>query len=190
MFGEPVHQFSLVVPAWIGVGICVLASVASALVVLRDMQRRRRSDAFDVVFPRRPRVYIAGGSSERLTVVRPLIELARVLGVDVVHDWTADPGWDLGRMPTSEEFRESALRDLDAIRRADVVWLVVPAQKSEGAAAEIGYALALKKRLIVSGEVGARNIFALLARPEDVFASHEEALARLSDRSDTNVAAS
>lgn len=125
------------------------------------------------------RVYIAGGSSERLTVCRPLIERAKELGVEVAADWTRDPGWDLGRMPTDAEFRESALRDLAAIRRADVVWLVVPAQKSEGAAAEVGYALGQGKRLVVSGETGARNIFALLADPGDVFARHEDALAHV-----------
>jgi hypothetical protein len=125
------------------------------------------------------RVYIAGGSSERLTVCRPLIERAIEFGVDVTADWTRDPGWDLGRMPHAEEFRESAERDLDAIRRADVVWLVVPAQKSEGAAAEIGFALGLGKRLVVSGEIGARNIFALCASPGDTFDRHENALAHV-----------
>lgn len=163
-----------------GVGLVVLGSVAAALVVLREMSIRRRA-----------KVYIAGGSSERLTVCRPLIESAQRAGVEIAADWTRDPGWDLGRMPTDEEFRESAGRDLAAIRRADIVWLVVPVQKSEGAAAEIGYALALGKRLVVSGETGARNIFALLAAPGDTFARHEDAfehVVRLSRRRETSSA--
>ncbi len=157
------------------VTIAVVCSVLSAFAVLCDMFVKRRAK-------NRPlRVYIAGGSSERLTVVRPLIERAKELGVDVTADWTRDPGWDLGRMPTNDELRESALRDVAAVEAADAVWLIVPAQKSEGASSEIGYALALKKRLVVSGEVGARNIFALLAWPEDRFELHDEALARVAE---------
>lgn len=172
------HQIFVVVLARAGTWLLVLGSVAAALVVLRAMSLRRR-----------PRVYIAGGSSERLTVCRPLIERAKERGAEVTADWTRDPGWDLGRPPTGDELRESAERDLAAIRRADVVWLIVPAQKSEGAAAEVGYALALGKRLVVSGETGVRNIFALRAAPGDVFARHEDALAhvvRLSRRRETS----
>jgi hypothetical protein len=162
---------------FVNVGVfCVL--LVAAIVVFNVVERRRRAHrtrrAYGGI-----RVYIAGGSSERLAVARPLIERAKELGVDVTADWTRDPGWDLGRTPTLDELRESARRDIAAIEAADVVWLVVPRQKSEGASAEVGYALALRKRLVVSGEVGARNIFALLARPEDRFASHEEALTRV-----------
>lgn len=138
-------------------------------IVLLDLYRRRF---------RRLSVYVAGGSSERLEIVRPLIEQIQAAGIDV-HDWTRDPNWDLVDEPSRADCRRAARLDLDAVRRCDVFWLVVPAKKSEGASAELGIAIALEKRIIVSGEVGARNIFALLARPGDVFASHEEALARV-----------
>lgn len=123
--------------------------------------------------------YIAGGSSERMDVVRPLIGRARMLGVEISHDWTRDPNWDLGRMPTKHELLESATRDLEGIRRADIFWLVVSRHKSEGAAVELGFAMALGKRIVISGEVGPRNIFALLAHDADIFDDHEEALAHV-----------
>jgi nucleoside 2-deoxyribosyltransferase len=82
-------------------------------------------------------------------------------------------------MPTKHELRESAARDLEGIRRADVFWLVVPKSKSEGAAVELGFAMALGKRIVISGEVGPRNIFALLAHEGDIFDEHDEALAHV-----------
>lgn len=147
--------------------ILVFALLAAGIVLL-DLYRRRA----------RLSVYVAGGSSERLEIVRPLIEQIQAAGFDV-HDWTRDPGWDVPGVPSDDVFRTAARLDLDAVRRCDVFWLVVPAKKSECASAELGIAVALEKRIIVSGEVGWQNIFALLTRFGDVFASHEETLARV-----------
>jgi hypothetical protein len=130
-------------------------------------------------------LYVAGGSSERLDVIRPLMDRARAAGVEIAHDWTTDPGWDLGRPPTVDELGDAARRDIAGILAARVFWLVVPAAKSEGAAAETGFMLASlmlapgprPRHLIVSGEIGARNIFALLA--SEYYPTHEEALARV-----------
>lgn len=106
------------------------------------------------------KVYVAGGSSERGMVGNWIAALV-ALGVEVTLDWTRGAEWDLDREPTREELERCAATDLDAIRRADMVWLLVPQLKSEGSAAELGFALALGKTVVVSGEVGARNIFAL-----------------------------
>ena len=125
------------------------------------------------------RVFISGGSSERRDVVRPLVDQIQAAGLVVTYDWTRDPGWYLGRPPTNAELLESSQRDLDGILRAHVLWLVVPIHKSEGSAAELGFALAHGRRIVVSGPTGPRNIFALRARAEDTFDYHEHALAHL-----------
>lgn len=125
---------------------------------------------------RRFRVYVAAGSTERLPVARPWIDRLIAAGIDVV-DWTRDPNWSLGRIPTEAEFVESAQRDVVAIGECDLFWYIVPDQKSEGAAVELGYAQTLGKRIIASGSFGAHNIFALLIPREMRFASNKDAFA-------------
>jgi hypothetical protein len=120
------------------------------------------------------RVYPASGSSQRLTIARHWIERLHDRGIEV-YDWTRDPNWDLGRMPTEDEFVESARRDEVAIYQCDLFWYLVPEEKSEGAASELALARALGKRIVASGEFGARNIFALLVPSEMRFSSHETA---------------
>jgi hypothetical protein len=126
-------------------------------------------------------LYIAGGSSERLTVVRPLIDACLAAGVSITLDWTRLPEWDDPQQQTHEFYRMRARQDLDALARAQLFWLVVPEQKSEGSAAELGYALAFEELghdIIISGTtgtIGARNIFVLLA--DRIFTEHKEALA-------------
>jgi len=118
------------------------------------------------------RVYLAGGSSERLTVCRPLIERLQSAGVSV-HDWTNDPAFSLGREPTLAELRDAAHRDLHALVDAQIMWLVVPVQKSEGSAGEFLAGILNGHTTVVSGEVGVRNVFALLA--DHICETHEEA---------------
>lgn len=118
------------------------------------------------------RVYVAGGSAERFAV-RCYMERLREAGIVVVFDWTYSPGY--GRAFTEEETRAQAQADLDAVRSADVVWYLAPVAKSEGSHFELGAALALGRRVIVSGpatELG--RIFPLLATVR--FTEHEAAL--------------
>jgi hypothetical protein len=82
------------------------------------------------------KVYLATGSSVRLTVARPWIDRLIARGFHVV-DWTRDSNWDLDRMPTEAEFVESATRDEDAIMGCDLFWYLVAPDKSEGAASEL-----------------------------------------------------
>lgn len=146
-------------------------------------ERRRERRLSD----RRPRVYIIGGSTERLEVIRPIVDRATSAGIEIAYDWTRDPGWSLGREPDRDDLRESAERCLDAVRRTDIVWLVVPRQKSEGSVVELGLALAMNKRIVVSGECGARNIFALLVREWDRFDDHEKAFEHVQEIALQNV---
>lgn len=119
-------------------------------------------------------IYVAGGSSERVTVVRPLMARLIERGWTVTHDWTQDPGYDLDRPLTDEERAGVAERDLRAVDKADVVWLVVPAGKSEGASVEFGYACGSGKVVIVSGPDATRcPLWAYALRQ---FLAHEDAL--------------
>lgn len=121
------------------------------------------------------KVYLATGSSIRVHTARPWIDKLKSHGISV-YDWTRDPNWDLGRMPTEAEFIESATRDEDAIVYCDAFWYIVPADKSEGAAAELAIAYCHGKPIVGSGDFGARNIFALRwIRPEMRFASEQRA---------------
>ncbi len=101
-------------------------------------------------------IYVAGGSSERLTVIRPILAALTAAGWTVTYDWTQSPGYD--RQMSAHECAEQAELDLAAVAAADVVWVVVPEGKSEGAAVEFGTARALRKHTIVSG-----------ARPDQIF---------------------
>jgi hypothetical protein len=117
-------------------------------------------------------VYLAGGSSERLTVCQPLVDRLLAAGVRVAYDWTRDPGWSV----PDPDLARAARRDLAAVREAAIVWYVAPERASEGSAAELGAALALGKRVIVSGEHARApwRIFPLLG--EEFYPSHEDAL--------------
>lgn len=122
------------------------------------------------------RVYLAGGSSERLTVCRPLIDRLTAAGVPIAYDWTRDPGWS---HPGGEIFADAcadaARRDIDAVRACEILWYVAPESASEGSAAELGAALALRRVVVVSGPhaLARGRIFPLLAG--HVFATHAEA---------------
>jgi len=132
--------------------------------------------AFQIEKVKRPfRVYLATGSTVRLTTARPWIERLQAHGISV-YDWTRDPGWDLGRPPTESELIEAATRDEDAIAACDLFWYIVPPEKSEGAASELMLAKCYGKPIVGSGEFGPRNIFALrYVRPELRFSSEQKA---------------
>lgn len=127
-----------------------------------------------VRLPNRPcRVYLASGSSQRL-IVRSWIDRLAAQGI-AVYDWTRDPSWDLGRPPTENELIRSAQNDEREIANCDLFWYMVPQEKSEGAASELMLARQLGKRIVASGELGARNIFALFVPPSARFALHDDA---------------
>lgn len=119
------------------------------------------------------RVYVAGGSSERLTVVRPIIDrLSQVPGIEIIRDWTRDPGWD---RPSPQALLMAAELDINAIRRADVFWYVAPHLTSEGSHFELGFAMALGKLVKTSGKYAHADfrIFPQLA--DHHYDTHEEA---------------
>lgn len=134
---------------------------------------------------RAKRVYIAGGSSERLDVGQKWIQRAREAGIGIAFDWTVcksyDPNWLAGFLDKNvhEAWQNVAKRDFDAVLSADIIWILVPQQLSEGAATELGIALtaravANRKVIVVaSGESVHRNLFYRLADAQ--FKSHKSA---------------
>lgn len=125
---------------------------------------------------------MAGGSDERLQV-RLLIERLRARGWEVTHDWTTDPGYDAP--PSTNSLRRAARLDEAAVRAAEIVWIVTPREKSEGAAHEFGMARGLGKATMVSGPDAARCIFWLNA--DHVFDNHEAAMVWLGFADSTGV---
>ena len=125
------------------------------------------------------KVYVCGGSDERLDVVRPLIDRLTRAGVEVTHDWTRCEGYD--RPSTDAERVDWARQDLDGVKRADVVWYVAPHNKSEGSTGEFCAAYALGKTVICSGPhaLKASRIFSLLCTHYDTHESAYDALLRM-----------
>lgn len=119
------------------------------------------------------KLYIAGGSDERLTVIRPIIEQVKECGIEITYDWTRSPGYE-SRLSVVETL-EQAKMDLAAVQAADLIWIVAPEAKSEGCATELGAALILGKTVFVSGPHAIRDsrIFYLLATKW--FSSHAAA---------------
>jgi hypothetical protein len=122
------------------------------------------------------RIYVAGGSSERM-LVRSYIDRLIAIGHVVTHDWTRCEGYE--RRPLEHEFSEWAAADLRGVALADVLWLLAPEGKSEGSHAELGAALILQKRVIVSGPKAKAwgRIFTRLA--SGIYDTHEAAFREL-----------
>lgn len=124
------------------------------------------------------RLYVAGGSSEVYQVAAWIARLEQVLGQVVTYDWTKDVIRNLEKgvpdhVLPSRVRAHHAIRDLDGVRTADLIWCVVPEKPSEGMGTEIGVALALGKPWIVSGSHTIRGIFMSLAT--QTFMDHETA---------------
>jgi hypothetical protein len=121
------------------------------------------------------RIYVAA-SSEELNRAKGVMERLERLGHTVTKDWvieveqvgTANP-----RDATADQRAAWAQEDLDGVAQADLVWLLMPTGHSVGAFWEAGYAQAMHKRLIVSGD-HQRSIFPATAHR--CFDTDEEAL--------------
>jgi hypothetical protein len=138
-------------------------------------QTSRRMDA--------PSLYIAGGSSERLTVGRLWIDRAIAEGARITYDWSRANGYEQER-PSDTLRLGNAMVDVQAVIGAGVFWLLAPEAMSEGASTELGVAIASaalsrriagkeRARIIVSGQWARRNLFALLA--DETYETHEQA---------------
>lgn len=122
------------------------------------------------------KVYIAARSAlaERARV-DAMFAAAASIGLTVVGDWRADvdAAAAAGCMTLAEQ-SVAAATDLAAIRQADAVWLLVPADGGRGCWWEGGYASALGKGLVASGPC---DVCVFLSHADHRFESDFEALA-------------
>ena len=121
------------------------------------------------------KVYVAGPWMRKAEVIAFAKQLRKV-GHEVTSRWfdhVGDPNDPTGATVPLEEIQFQARQDLEDVRRADVL-IVLNLEKSEGKAAETGYAIAFGIPII---SVGKRsNIFQALGRELD---TTEEAIAAL-----------
>jgi hypothetical protein len=99
-------------------------------------------------------IYVAGASREVVLVEEYLVGL-RACGYHVTYDWCAalrkdGPANPRGGPLSFVRDRSEAL--LEGVRRADVLWMLVPGEASAGAWVEVGAALALQVPVVVSGD--------------------------------------
>ena len=126
------------------------------------------------------RIYIAG-SSDELDRASKWIEMLRVSGLDVTHDWPAmvrDVGEGNPKGATSEDRRGWATSCVEAVRDANLLWLLMPIKTSFGAFSELGIAIERQTPIVVSGPLLHRSIFTDLA--DRVYADDQMAFACVS----------
>lgn len=118
------------------------------------------------------RIYVAS-ACEDMQRARSVMTALRARGHEITFDWTPHvEAFGSGGGPR----RQNAERDLDGVRRAEVVLVLAPAEKHVGCGMwiELGAALALAKRAVITGVLRDRTIFSDLA--EARFATDEEAI--------------
>lgn len=124
------------------------------------------------------RVYVASPFGEYRRA-RAAMQTIRSFGGTITHDWTGE----VDRYPNDDAPPDvriaHAKQDLAGVRAADVLLLLTGPNKAEGCGCwiEMGGALILGKRLVVTGPQRSRSIFCDLA--EVVFEEDEDALAYL-----------
>ncbi len=106
------------------------------------------------------RVFVAGASAEAERV-RAAMDRVEVEGWTLALDWLAaiEKEGTANDMPRAKR-ATYALIDWDAVRGADVLWLLAPHRPSTGAWVELGLALAHGVRVVTSGPASERCIYA------------------------------
>jgi hypothetical protein len=126
------------------------------------------------------RIYVAGSYAER-DVVSQYIARLRAAGAGITLDWpqvVASVGKPDSEL-TYDERQKYATMDLDAVARADVMWLLIPTTHSKGSWVELGYATALMRlvagrpRIVTSGSDTAclfTSVYGIWHYPDHEFA--------------------
>lgn len=100
------------------------------------------------------RVYVASGTS-MIPEVREVQRQCLLAGYEVTFDWTGPEGrieedWS----PFPDAANKHAAKESSAVRRADAVVLIAPAQgRGLGCFIEVGIAIGLGKRVVVVGDI-------------------------------------
>ncbi len=109
-----------------------------------------------------PSVYVASSLTNIERAKAIISHLAKV-GFYITYDWTvyADTTAPDGNQGTSEERKQAAQLDMDGVRAADVVLVLTPDQKEQGAGylVEMGMAIALDKIVYCTGLLMNRSVF-------------------------------
>lgn len=121
------------------------------------------------------KIYIGGASADMVRVSTQMA-LARERGLEVTYDWPekirADGGVANEGHDGFERYR-LAKECLQGVRDAYFVWLMGDGVQTIGMWVELGYALALRKPVVLSGGFGDATIFGALT---EEFRTHHEAL--------------
>lgn len=131
------------------------------------------------------RVYVAGASSEVERAERAIAALRRA-GCVVTHDWTREVRDHRAKKIHDAEIgdhecREIAVADLAAVRRSNVLLLLVPEQPSQGAWVELGCASGVADlRIVACGPNMCCSIFTRIA--DVMLETDDAAIALLSQR--------
>lgn len=130
------------------------------------------------------RIYVAS-AVEQMTLVEHYVGRLKESGFEMSYEWTPDVranGFKPDVHLTQTTRRFIAKMDAKGVEDADTVWVLTPTVKHVGCGmwVELGIAIALKKRLIVSGALCRRTVFTELA--EACFEDHENAFSHLCDR--------
>jgi len=111
------------------------------------------------------RIYVAASSRE-VNRVRAAYAAVAASGWTLTHDWLTPllANLDRGVRDTDlsrDDMVRYACADLDAIARADVLWVLAPRELTKGAWFETGYAYGIGVPIVVSG--GCPSLFLSLA---------------------------
>lgn len=127
------------------------------------------------------RVYVAS-ATEQYGLVEHFVDRLRAVGIEISFEWTPDyraGGFKPDAQLSDIHRRYVAKMDSCGVKEADLVWVITPDVKEHGCGmwVEMGMALALGKRVIMSGKLARRTVFSELA--EACFQTHEEALVHI-----------
>jgi hypothetical protein len=130
------------------------------------------------------RVYVAG-PSPRCASIAVLLATLRGHGAVITFDWPARLMADQGRALTDADRSDIATRCQYGVLDADLFWIVLDTEKSEGAHAELGMAIALramgaKVEIVASGPLDGSRVFPAEANRR--FDQHEKALGYVLER--------
>lgn len=128
--------------------------------------------------------YIAS-ATEQYMLVEHFVDRLREAGVEITFEWTPDlraGGFKPDSQLSEIHRRYIARMDANGVRDAELVWVMTPTLREHGCGmwVEMGIALALGKRVVVSGPLAKRTVFSELA--ERVFSTHEEAFEYIAGR--------
>ncbi|NBT35708.1 MAG: hypothetical protein EBT03_09260 [Betaproteobacteria bacterium] len=129
-------------------------------------------------------IYVAS-AVEQMLLVEHYVEKLKRLGFAIGYEWTHDvreSGFKPDVELSHQQRRFIAKMDSRGVEESGLVWVITPGHKHQGCGmwVELGMALALRKRVVVSGPLARRTVFTELA--EAVFDSHDQAFDYISSR--------